>query len=66
MCGIVGIASKYGNLKDFPIQNLTDTLSHRGPDDSGYYTDDHVARIKEIQKLSERGVPLAFMMLLEK
>ena len=43
MCGIVGIVSKSENLKNFPIRKFTDTLTHRGPDDSGYYTDEHAA-----------------------
>ena len=43
MCGIIGIASTTENLKDFPIRKFTDTLSHRGPDDSGYHTDSHIA-----------------------
>lgn len=40
MCGIFGIASL--NLKDFPLKETTDTLSHRGPDDYGYYLDGNV------------------------
>jgi asparagine synthase (glutamine-hydrolysing) len=43
MCGIFGIASRSENLKDFPVREYTDTLSHRGPDGSGYYSDAHVA-----------------------
>ena len=41
MCGIVGIASEA--INNFPIKSITDTLSHRGPDDSGTYSDDNVA-----------------------
>lgn len=40
MCGIFGIASI--NLDSGPLKGLTDTLSHRGPDDSGYYFDNYV------------------------
>lgn len=40
MCGIFGIASL--NLNKFPLKELTDTLSHRGPDDAGYYLDENV------------------------
>ena len=40
MCGIFGIAST--NLGSVPLKELTDTLSHRGPDDSGYYLDSNV------------------------
>ena len=43
MCGIVGIASKTENMADFPIEAVTNTLAHRGPDGSGYHTDDRVA-----------------------
>ena len=43
MCGIFGIASRSENLRDFPIREYTDTLSHRGPDGSGYYSDAHIA-----------------------
>ena len=41
MCGIVGIASEA--INNFPIKSITDTLSHRGPDDFGTYSDDNVA-----------------------
>jgi asparagine synthase (glutamine-hydrolysing) len=43
MCGIAGIASIKENMCGFPIKAVTETLAHRGPDGSGYYTDDHVA-----------------------
>ena len=43
MCGIAGIASVVENMRDFPIQLVTETLSHRGPDGCGYYADDHIA-----------------------
>ena len=43
MCGIVGIASNNENMRNFPIKALADTLAHRGPDGSGYYTDTHLA-----------------------
>ena len=61
MCGIFGIASRSENLKDFPIREYTDTLSHRGPDGSGYYTDNHVAlghRRLSIIDLSGGGQPI--------
>jgi len=39
MCGIFGIAStKPINL---PLERMTDTLSHRGPDSGGFYRDDN-------------------------
>ncbi len=40
MCGIFGVASD--NVKGFPLQESTDTLFHRGPDEGGTYCDDHV------------------------
>ncbi|HAM53294.1 MAG TPA: asparagine synthetase B, partial [Nitrospiraceae bacterium] len=40
MCGIFGVASE--NIKGFPVKQATDTLIHRGPDESGTYSDDHV------------------------
>ena len=43
MCGIVGVVSKSENLENFPIGKLADTLAHRGPDDSGTYTDANAA-----------------------
>lgn len=40
MCGITGII----NPKDNGIiKKMTDTIRHRGPDDSGYFVDKHVA-----------------------
>lgn len=43
MCGIVGIVSHSENMEHFPIRQFADTLAHRGPDDSGHYTDAHAA-----------------------
>lgn len=39
MCGIAGWINKKGNLLNNikTIESMTDTLSHRGPDESGYY-----------------------------
>lgn len=44
MCGITGWIDFDHNLlsKSNIIKNMTDTLSHRGPDDSGYYMAKHV------------------------
>jgi asparagine synthase (glutamine-hydrolysing) len=42
VCGIFGIVSKDKDLKGFPLKEITDTLAHRGPDDSGTYSDDYV------------------------
>jgi asparagine synthase (glutamine-hydrolysing) len=41
MCGIFGCVSS--DLLNVDYKKNTDTLLHRGPDDSGYYTDDHIA-----------------------
>ena len=41
MCGIFGVASN--KLQEFPIKAFTDVLSHRGPDASGYYSDENVS-----------------------
>src|SRR5271169_5928301 len=40
MCGIFGVASD--NVKGFPLEQATNTLFHRGPDEGGTYHDDHV------------------------
>jgi asparagine synthase (glutamine-hydrolysing) len=36
MCGIVGIIDYKGNSSKNLLKEMTDTLPHRGPDDSGY------------------------------
>ncbi len=41
MCGIFGVASTT-DLREFPLEAITSTLSHRGPDDWGYYHDKNV------------------------
>jgi asparagine synthase (glutamine-hydrolysing) len=40
MCGIFGVASE--SVKDVPLEQATNTLFHRGPDEGGIYHDDHV------------------------
>ena len=40
MCGIFGVASD--TMKSFPLERVTNTLFHRGPDEGGLYRDDHV------------------------
>ena len=40
MCGIFGTAS--ADLKEFPLEEITNTLFHRGPDDYGIYRDVNV------------------------
>ncbi|GAH33657.1 unnamed protein product, partial [marine sediment metagenome] len=39
MCGIAGINWNDENL----IKKMINTLNHRGPDDAGYYIDDHIS-----------------------
>lgn len=54
MCGIVGF-----NWEDKAlVRKMADKISHRGPDDSGYYTDKNISlghRRLSIIDLSERG-----------
>src|SRR3990170_866247 len=38
MCGIFGVVSS-SSLNEFQVSRATNTLSHRGPDDCGYYID---------------------------
>jgi len=54
MCGICGCTWKDGDL----INRMTNVLSHRGPDQSGVFTDDHISlghRRLSIIDLSENG-----------
>lgn len=54
MCGITGFSWKDEKL----LKKMTDTLSHRGPDQSGYFVDAHVSlghRRLSIIDLSEKG-----------
>ena len=60
MCGIVGFVDKSKNKKK-TIKNMADLIEHRGPDSSGYYTDDEVAfgfRRLSIIDLSEGSQPI--------
>lgn len=46
MCGIAGFVDFSGHPKDFArarLARMTRTLVHRGPDDEGYYVDEHIA-----------------------
>jgi len=40
MCGIFGVVA--GNVDKQFLESATNTLAHRGPDDAGYYLDEHV------------------------
>ena len=54
MCGIVGFS--WPDMEK--IQEMTKNLAHRGPDDSGYYTDTEISlghRRLSILDLSEAG-----------
>jgi asparagine synthase (glutamine-hydrolysing) len=43
MCGFVGVIAKHGDLPGpEALRNMRDSLTHRGPDDSGEYRDEHV------------------------
>lgn len=45
MCGIAGIANTFPTRQERPIaavKRMMDRQTHRGPDDSGLYSDDHV------------------------
>ncbi len=43
MCGITGIYNLDGKPVDFLLlQKMTDSLSHRGPDDGGFFVDNNV------------------------
>ena len=45
MCGICGIVSFESNVseKEEHLKRMNSSLTHRGPDDEGYYLDDHAA-----------------------
>src|SRR3990167_9444116 len=40
MCGIVGIWSSKSQIDQAVLSSMTDSLAHRGPDDSGIYIDE--------------------------
>ena len=42
MCGIVGFCSEEEN-KGITIKKMADRIIHRGPDQEGYYIDEHIA-----------------------
>ena len=59
MCGITGIVNKNKNKVPEPeIKNINDLISHRGPDDEGYYFENNFAfghRRLSILDLSKDG-----------
>lgn len=42
MCGICGFTNTVGYQED-TIKNMTAVITHRGPDDSGYFHDDYIS-----------------------
>ena len=59
MCGIAGLT---GSTRREAVVKMTDALVHRGPDDSGFYHDDHIAlgqRRLSIIDLSSGRQPIA-------
>ena len=60
MCGIVGFIDKSKKKKE-TIKRMADLIEHRGPDSSGYYTNDNIAlgfRRLSIIDLSEGSQPI--------
>ena len=60
MCGIVGFIDKSKKKKE-TIKKMADLIEHRGPDSSGYYTNDNIAlgfRRLSIIDLSEGSQPI--------
>ena len=59
MCGIAGIFSRIRDEEDkLYVHKMCDIMAHRGPDDSGFYSDDFVSlghRRLSIIDLSERA-----------
>ncbi len=59
MCGISGIINKYNkNVDDKEIKKINDLISHRGPDDEGFYFEKNFAfghRRLSILDLSQEG-----------
>ena len=43
MCGITGITDKQIEKFEEAIQKMTSCIAHRGPDDDGFFVDDHIA-----------------------
>ena len=55
MCGITGVVGKHHESR---IQKHTELIKHRGPDDCGYFSDNHISlghRRLSILDLSENG-----------
>ena len=66
MCGISGIINRYNKkIKESEIKNINDLISHRGPDDEGFYFGEYFAfghRRLSILDLSKDGhQPMHFL-----
>lgn len=42
MCGVAGLIASQKTEYDSILRNMIDTIKHRGPDDNGFYSDDHI------------------------
>lgn len=42
MCGIAGFMGQVENRADV-IRNMTEVITHRGPDSDGFFTDDNIS-----------------------
>ena len=47
MCGICGFTGKLEN-RDEAIRQMTEVITHRGPDSDGYFTQSRVQTIQNI------------------
>ncbi len=43
MCGIAGVLGAKTTKKDILIRKMTEVIHHRGPDQDGFFSDEHVA-----------------------
>ncbi len=43
MCGIAGLAGTVGSRRRRCSRRISDAITHRGPDEAGFYEDEHVA-----------------------
>ena len=60
MCGIVGYINN-GNKDKNILKKMTEKITHRGPDEDGYYTDDYISlgfRRLSIIDLSKGSQPI--------
>ena len=43
MCGITGVVGSQIENKEEVVRRMSDAISHRGPDDDGFFTDEYVS-----------------------